>query len=333
MRIGNLDTDERIFVIAEIGNNHEGDFALAQEMIGRAAEVGVDAVKFQTFIPELFISRADRERIDRLRSFQLSFSQFEALAKQAESAGVTFFSTPLDLESAHFLNSIQPIFKIASGDNNFFPLIETVASFNKPTIISTGLVDFKYLDKLRAIWERQNGTAELAYLHCVASYPAPTDQANLGAIVSLRNRYPELTVGYSDHTLGIEAATYAVAAGARIVEKHFTLNKKHSDFRDHHLSADPNEMTELVSMIRRVDKMIGRFEKKSQLCETDLQIAARRSIAVKRDLPANHELTWQDLCWVRPGSGIAVGREKYVLGRHIRRAMRRGELLQPEDLF
>lgn len=332
MRIANFDTDDRVFVIAEIGNNHEGDFALAQEMIGRAAEAGADAVKFQTFIPELFISRADIERIERLRSFQLSFSQFEALAKQAELAGVIFFSTPLDVESAHFLNDIQPLFKIASGDNNFFPLIETVASFNKPTIISTGLVDFTYLDELRVIWEQQSGMTELAYLHCVTSYPVPIDQANLGAIASLRNRYPDLTVGYSDHTLGIEAATYAVAAGARIIEKHFTLNKKHSDFRDHQLSADPREMTELVDMIRHVDRMTGGFEKKSQLCEAPLQIAARRSIAVKRDLPVNHELTWQDICWVRPGSGIAAGQEKYVLGRHIRRAMRRGDLIQLDDL-
>lgn len=333
MRIGTFNTDKRVFVIAEVGNNHEGDFTLAQEMIGLAAEAGVDAVKFQTFIPELFISRSDEERIDRLRSFQLSFSQFEALAQQAESAGLIFFSTPLDLESAYFLNSIQPLFKVASGDNNFLPLIEILASFGKPTIISTGLADFALLDKLHTIWREQSGTAELAFLHCVASYPVPTEQANLGAIHTLQKRYPELTIGYSDHTLGIEAAIYAVAAGARIVEKHFTLNKQHSDFRDHQLSADPADMAELVDAIRHVDDMVGSGEKTAQPCEEALQVAARRSIAVKYDLRANHELVWQDLCWVRPGSGIRVGQEKDVLGRRTKRVMRQGELIQPEDLL
>lgn len=333
MKIGNFDTDKRVFVIAEIGNNHEGDFTLAQEMIGRAAEAGVDAVKFQTFIPELFISRADVERIDRLRGFQLSFSQFEALAGQADLAGVTFFSTPLDLESALFLNTLQPLFKIASGDNTFLPLIETVASFGKPTLISTGLVDLALLDRLHGLWHQQAGTTDLAFLHCVASYPVPSEQANLGAIHTLQKRYPELTIGYSDHTLGIEAATYAVAAGARIVEKHFTLDKQQSDFRDHQLSADPTEMVKLVDAIRHVDAMVGSGEKTAQPCEEALQVAARRSIAVKRDLPANHELVWQDLCWVRPGSGMAVGQEKDVLMRRTKRAVRQGELIQPEDLL
>ena len=333
MRINDFDTDKNVFVIAEIGNNHEGDFTLAQEMIGRAAEAGVDAVKFQTFIPEFFISRADVERIDQLRGFQLSFSQFEALARQADTAGVTFFSTPLDLESAHFLNTLQPLFKIASGDNTFLPLIETVASFNKSILISTGLADLALLDRLHGLWQEQAGRSELAFLHCVASYPVPSEQANLGAIHTLQKRYPELTIGYSDHTLGIEAATCAVAAGARIVEKHFTLDKQHSDFRDHQLSADPTEMAELVDVIRHVDDMVGSGEKTAQPCEEELQVAARRSIAVKRDLPANYELVWQDLCWVRPGSGMAVGQEKDVLGRRTKRVMQQGELIQPEDLL
>jgi len=333
VKIGNFDTDKRVFVIAEVGNNHEGDFTLAQEMIGRAAEAGVDAVKFQTFIPELFITRADQERLDRLRSFQLSFSQFEALAQQAESAGVIFFSTPLDLESAYFLNSIQPLFKIASGDNNFLPLIETVASFGKPTIISTGLADFALLDRLQATWRQQAGVAELAFLQCVASYPVPTEEASLGAIYWLRRRYPDLTVGYSDHTLGVEASAYAVAAGARIVEKHFTLNKQHSDFRDHQLSADPAEMTGLVSSIRRIDALVGAGDKKPQPCEEALQIGARRSIASGRVLHAGTTLSLDDLIWVRPGTGFAPGDEAHVVGKVLSRTIQRGEIIYPEVLL
>jgi N,N'-diacetyllegionaminate synthase len=305
---------------------------LAQEMIGRAAEAGVDAVKFQTFLPELFVSRVDTERLNRLRDFQLTFSQFEALAQQAHSKGIIFFSTPLDLESAHFLNGIQPLFKIASGDNTFIPLIETVAGFGKPTLISTGLADLALVDQLHAIWLQQAAITDLAFLHCVASYPVPLDQANLGAIKLLQHRYPDITAGYSDHTLGIDAATYAVAAGARIIEKHFTLDKQHSDFRDHQLSADQPEMTELVKAVRQVEAMLGSGEKVSQPCEESLTILARRSIAVKRDVPVNHKLEWEDLCWVRPGSGIPVGQEETVLGRVTNQALQLGQLIQLEDL-
>lgn len=332
MKIEAFDTDEHVFVVAEIGNNHEGVFALAQEMIGRAAEAGVDAVKFQTFVPDLFVSKDDLDRMERMRRFQLDFSQFEELAQQAQLAGVMFFSTPLDLESAHFLQHLQPLFKIASGDNNFFPLIETIGSFGKPTIISTGLADIDLLDRVHRRWNQQANPSELAYLHCVACYPVRQDQANLAAVHTLRSHFPDVTVGYSDHTLGNEAALYAVAAGARIIEKHFTLDKHHSDFRDHRLSADPEEMKNLVAEIRRVELIMGSGAKAPQECEVASETAMRRSIAVVRDLPADHELAFEDLCWVRPGSGIVAGRERDVLGRRTQRSLSKGDFIRSEDL-
>lgn len=332
MKIEGFDTDNHVFVVAEIGNNHEGNFALAQEMIGRAAEAGVDAVKFQTFIPELFVSNADQDRLERMKRFQLTFSQFETLAHQAGTAGVLFFSTPLDLESAQFLNTLQPLFKISSGDNNFFPLIEAVADFGKPTIISTGLADLELLDSIHQLWVQHRHPAELAFLHCVACYPAPEDEANLAAIRVIIDHYADVTVGYSDHTLGNETALLAVAAGARIIEKHFTLDKKHSDFRDHKLSADPQDMQELVEAIRRVERILGRSEIALQPCEAEFKTSMRRSISIVRDLPANHELAIGDLSWVRPGSGIAAGRELDVLGRRTRQSLSKGSLIREEDL-
>ena len=333
MRIGNFDTDENVLIVAEIGNNHEGDFTLAQDMIGRAVEAGADAVKFQTFIPELFVSRADTDRLERLRRFQLSFSDFEALAAQAKSAGAIFFSTPLDIESAMFLNTLQPVFKIASGDNNFIPLIETVSSFGKPTLISTGLADLALVNRIYELWRQKAKTAPLGFLHCVASYPVPLQEANVGAVRTLSERFRDVTIGYSDHTIGIEASAYAVAAGARIIEKHFTLDKLHSDFRDHQLSADPQEMARLVQAIRQVEVIIGSGLKNAQPCENDLQVLARRSIAAARDIPKDHSLLWRDLCWVRPGSGIEVGQENRILGRRTKRALKQGELIQVEDLL
>lgn len=332
MKIEDFDTDERVFVVAEIGNNHEGDFGLAQEMIGRAAEAGVDAVKFQTFVPDLFVSKDNHDRLERMRRFQLDFSQFAELAKQAQLAGVVFFSTPLDLESAQFLRHLQPLFKIASGDNNFFPLIETVAGFGKPTIISTGLADIDLLDRVYRFWNQRANSSTLAYLHCVACYPVPENQANLAAIQTLRNQYPDVTVGYSDHTLNNDTAPYAVAAGARIIERHFTLDKQHSDFRDHRLSSNPEEMRNMVAEIRRVELIMGSGAKAPQKCEIASGNSMRRSIAVVRNLPADHELELMDLCWLRPGSGIATGQEREVLGRRTRRALSKGAFISVEDL-
>jgi len=335
MKIGQHDLDKSVFIIAEIGNNHEGSFSLAEEMIGRAAESGADAVKFQTIIPELFISRADSERLERLKKFQFSFDQFARLAETARHAGVTFFSTPFDLESARFLNTIQPVFKIASGDNNFAPLLDEVAGFGKPMIVSTGLADMELIrkthERIRAVWARNNVSPGLVLLHCVASYPAPPSQANLAAIASLQSAIPDATIGYSDHVIGIAAATAAVAAGARVIEKHFTINKNHSDFRDHQLSADPADMRAMVEAIREVTAMLGTGEKKPQACENDLAVAARRSIAAARDLSKGAVLTDSDLIWVRPGSGIAPGKENLLLGKRLQRGLLRGEIFHAND--
>lgn len=332
MRINDVDTDKNVFVIAEIGNNHEGDFTLAQEMIGRAADAGVDAVKFQTFVPESYVSCSDPERLERLRKFELAKTDIEVLSKQASECGLLLFSTPFDIESAHFLNSFQPIFKVASGDNNFFPLIDVVASFEKPTLISTGLANLDLLDKLYRKWEQKADKLNLAFLHCVASYPVPNEQANLGAIATLKRRYPDLTIGYSDHTLGIDAAIYAVAVGAKIIEKHFTIDKKYSDFRDHELSAEPSEMKTLVEKVRKLETLLGSGDKKPQPCEVSLEAAMRRSIAVVRDIPKGTILGFDDLTWVRPGNGLPIGNEYLVIGKLLNRNLQRGEIIFPEML-
>ena len=226
-----FDTSKKVFIVAEIGNNHEGSFDLAMEMVEAAAKTGVDAVKFQTFIPEFFVSRDDEARLERLNKFKLTYDQFRNLELRARELGLIFFSTPLDIESAFFLNEIQPIFKISSGDNDFYPLIKVTASFNKPTIISSGIVDLNFIKNLVDYWHSVGGCDQnLVIMHCVSSYPAPKEQANLKAISTLKSTFPNLVIGYSDHTLGIKAAIFAVAAGARIIEKHFTLNKNQSDW-------------------------------------------------------------------------------------------------------
>ena len=336
MKIGNIETNKKVFIIAEIGNNHEGSFELAKKMIISAAKTGVDAVKFQTFIPEHYVSSEDEKRLNRLREFQLSYKEFKDLSKIAKKKGLIFFSTPFDLKSAKFLNTIQPIFKISSGDNNFYQLIETIASFRKSMIVSTGMANIdmikKVYNKIIKVWSRKKKRRQnLALLHCVGSYPVPNEQANLASIIYLKKLFPDVVVGYSDHTIGAEAAVSSVMAGARIVEKHFTLNKNYSDFRDHQLSADPKEMKFIVDKIRQAEKMFGKEEKKLQKCEKEMQIAGRRSIAVTRDLIFGAKLKISDLTWVRPGKGFSPGMEKEIVGKKLVKNLKMGEIIKKGD--
>ena len=318
MTIDHFDLDERIMIVAEIGNNHEGDFALAQDLIGLAAEAGAHAVKFQTFRTEGVISPRDTKRFARLKSFELLPDQFERLSVIATNAGVLFLSTPLDLPSVAVLRPLVSAFKVASGDNTFVPLLQTLAETGKPIILSSGLVT---IDELRAsirsvkqTWAANAVDQELAILHCVSSYPVPPQEANLVAIQQLREVFG-CTVGYSDHTIGIDAAALSVAMGARIVEKHFTIDNNYSDFRDHHLSADPTQFRELVQRIECIKTLIGNGEKVPQASEQAGRESMRRSIAARRDLPAGTVIVADDLTWIRPGGGIAPGDEDLVLGR------------------
>jgi N,N'-diacetyllegionaminate synthase len=338
MQIAHLNPNQRAVVVAEIGNNHEGSYSAAEAMVGEAIRAGADAVKLQTFVPEFYVSRVlDPQRFARLNKFCLTHDEFKKLAAYAESAGSVFFSTPFDLASAEFLAAFCPALKIASGDNTFFPLLDRVASFGKPMILSTGLLDLSGVETavefLEAAATRQKRRMDLAILHCVANYPVPKEQANLGAILALRQRFPNFTIGYSDHTLGIEACVLAVAAGARIIEKHFTLDHHYSDFRDHQLSATPAELRELVERVRTVEAMLGPIDKLRQLGENEDTVRAmRRSIAAKRELPSGAMITAADITWVRPGTAIPPGQESLVVGKQTARSLAPGELISLGDL-
>lgn len=322
-----------VAIVAEIGNNHEGSCALAEEMIGRAAETGVDAVKFQTFQPEHYISRRDAERFARLERFRLSDDDYDRLKKVAESAGVHFFSTPFDLASARFLNGLCDVFKISSGDNVFYPLIEEVAGFSKPMVLSGGLATLDDLaaakDRIEAVWERNGVSPGLVLLHCVSSYPVKPEEANLAAIETLRRTF-DCPIGYSDHTAGTEAAVLSVAAGARLIEKHFTIDKNYSDFRDHQLSAEPDEMAELVERVRAAVVMMGSGVKVPQPGELPGLIDIRRSVVAARNLTSGEPLQIEDITWVRPGGHLPPGEEHKILGRTLSRDIAAGDPITPK---
>jgi N,N'-diacetyllegionaminate synthase len=335
MRIGNLDSSKQVLIIAEIGNNHEGDFGLAKELVGLAAESKVDIVKFQTFVPSEYVRRSDVDRFARLSKFALTIEQFHELHVLANKLGLVFLSTPFDLSSATALNNFVPAFKIGSGENTFYPLLERVSSFGKPIIMSCGVTetaDIRYAQALiERIWASQDRSADFAVLHCVSSYPTPPAQANLLAISKLKGLLG-CEVGYSDHTLGIDASVLAVAVGATIIEKHFTISHDYSDFRDHALSATPAEMKELVTRVREASVMLGDGVKSVGEIEKPMTIAMRRSIVAKNDLPVGHVISFDDLSWVRPAGGLPPGSESRVLGRSLKSFIKAGEPISLEAL-
>lgn len=321
---------DRTFIIAEIGNNHEGDFGVAKALVERAAECGVDAVKFQTFKTAEFVSPQQTERYQRMTGFELTFDQFTALAELAKSLNLRFISTPLDHSSARFLGGIVDAIKIASGDITHFPLISIAAAHPVPMILSTGGSTLEEVDAAFRTARKAKVTGrssdEIAILHCVSAYPTPADQANLRAIHTLQSRYQN-AIGYSDHTVGTEVAVTAVAMGARIIEKHFTLANDYSDFRDHQLSADPNTMANLVNRIRATEATFGTGEKISQPCEESSISEIRRSVAAARDMSAGEVITEEDLVWLRPASGLPPGQEHRVLGKPLDADLPAGSLI------
>jgi N,N'-diacetyllegionaminate synthase len=335
VRIGGFNTDERVLVIAEIGNNHEGDFAAAAEMLHLAAEAGADVVKFQAIVPEHLVPPSQPKRLAQLRRFQLQPEQFAMLKTEADRVGVLFMCTPFDLPGVAILDPLVPAFKVSSSDNDFFPLLEAVARTGKPVVLSSGLADLdavrRSVDVIHEVWRETGMFGDpLAVLHCAVSYPTPPEEVNLAAIRDLSTL--GVTVGYSDHALGIEAAVLSVAVGARVVEKHFTSDKHRSDFRDHRLSADPAEFRAMAERIREANTLLGRGGKRVQPTEAQVASSVRRSIAAARDLVAGETLCLSDLAWLRGHAGLRPGEEDRVLGKRLLRDVAEGEFLRSEDV-
>ena len=333
MKIGRYDLTKEVLIVAEIGNNHEGSRQLAEDMISLAAESGADAVKFQTIVPERLLSKNSSDSFARFKRFQLTFSDYENLAVKSRDEGMLFLSTPFDIESALFLKELVPAFKIASGDNNFWQLLKVVANTALPIIVSTGLMSFDEATTttkfIQNIWRDRDIDQELALLHCVSSYPTPPTQANLLAIQDLSSIIS--TIGYSDHTIGIEAPVLAVALGARIIEKHFTIDKNYSSFRDHHLSADPREFKEMVRRIRLGSQYLGSGVKIVQNCEEPNLVNMRRSIvAITLEALERQNMSINDIDWIRPGGGLV--QEDKVVGKRAVRFIEAGQRITINDI-
>ncbi|OGE76837.1 MAG: hypothetical protein A3C85_03970 [Candidatus Doudnabacteria bacterium RIFCSPHIGHO2_02_FULL_48_21] len=269
----NIGRNKPTFIIAEAGINHDGDLDLAFKMVDTAKAAGSSAIKFQTYTAEKR-AKADSPIFAGLKQRELSYDQQRKIKEYADQKGLMFFSTPFDPEAAEFLQSLEvPLMKIASFDIVNKVLLEAVAKTGTPTIISRGMASREEIDTAVKIFEKY-GT-EYAILHCVSSYPAPKEEVNLNIINSLLQNY-SCPVGYSDHTLGAEACVYAVALGARIIEKHFTTDKTRSG-ADHSMSADGGDIKELVEKIRQLETMLGNGEIKSLPVEEPIRIYRRET--------------------------------------------------------
>ena len=328
-------TLDRTWIAAEIGVNHEGDEAVAIDLINKAAHAGADAVKFQTFEIEHYISTEQPERYQRTKGFQLSRDAFRRLKAAADAAGVLFFSTPLSFHDVAFLDEIAPIFKVSSGDLTFLDLIETIAATNKPMIVSTGLGSHDEIaaavDRILSVRPSARDDGSLMLMHCVSVYPTDANNANLRNIQWLKDAFG-VPVGYSDHTLGTKACELAVAVGAVALEKHFTYRKEDQAFHDHRLSADPDDLVALVAMVRQAERHLGNYERRSLEAEINNMDNMRRSIGTIRDVAQGEVLSADDLTWLRPAWGLGPDAMDAMVGRSVARSIPAGHLVREEDL-
>ena len=327
---------KKVYIIAEIGNNHEGNFNTAKKLIKAAANTGVDAVKFQTFITNDFVS-LDHPSFQRLKKFEFTHQQFLKLKKFSNKQKLNFISTPLDFLSASFLKKNCKIIKIASGDNNFYDLINIFLDYKKQLIISTGMMNVANIEQLiKFILEKKGNKFlknNLSLLHCISSYPAEDKSLNLMSLRYLADKYKEINIGYSDHSVGYDACVTAVALGARIVEKHFTLSNNFSNFRDHKLSLNPVDMKIMVKKIRKVEMQLGKYEKLIQKNEIKLISASRRSMIAKKLVVKNESITFHNTSFLRPqhkGSRIV---NEILNKKRTKKSVKPGELIKNKFLY
>ncbi len=330
----------QVFVIAEIGINHDGSAVQAEKLIDAAVDAGADAVKFQSYrVDRLLIPSRDRyaqqadgaeSAYQMLRRCELSWDDQSKLKKHADKRDILFLSTPFDEESADFLDSIDvPAFKIASGDVTHTPLLRHVGAKGKPILLSTGM---SYLSEVAdAVYTlRSVGAKEIVLMHCVSSYPALPSQMNLRALQTMQS-YFELPVGLSDHSDGILASLMAVPLGAVVLEKHFTLDKNASG-PDHKASMDVADLKSLVRSLRDVEASLGDGRKRPCDIEEESRLFGRRSIVAAVDIRGEEKIAEWMLTFKRPGSGLEPRYLEKVIGTTARRNIGKDTILQWEDL-
>lgn len=334
-----------VLIIAEAGVNHNGDLNIAKALIDAASDAKVDIVKFQTYKTEKLVSKKAKQasyqqkntksegQFAMLKKLELPEDWHYKLKAYAETKGVQFLSTGFDHDSLDFLNSMGPsFFKIPSGEISNKPYLEHVAAFKKPIVLSTGMSNMEEISAALSVLANNGISKEqLCVLHCNTEYPTPFEDVNLKAMCSIQNHF-NVEVGYSDHTLGIEVAVAAVALGAKVIEKHFTISRA-MEGPDHAASLEPDELKEMVKSIRNIEKALsGNGIKAPSPSELKNKTAARKSIHINTALNTNDRVERHHLDITRPGDGINPMQIDEVVGKKIKTDLQADSKLKWEDL-
>jgi N,N'-diacetyllegionaminate synthase len=333
----------KALIIAEIGVNHNGDINLARQLIDAAKESGADAVKFQTFKAstlatietekvgyQLNTTSPDETHYEMLRSLELSYENHIDLLNYCKGVGIEFLSTPYDIESAKFLEEIGVnFFKTASADLIDIPLQTYIASTGKSAIVATGMATLGEIERVVNIYE-EVGNSNVILLHAVSNYPCSDLSLNLLALKTLADAF-SLPIGFSDHSEGFVAAIIAVAYGAKVIEKHFTLDKSMIG-PDHRASSTPTEFSELVKGIRRAEVMMGSRRKTCQFEEQQMKLVSRKSVTLARAMKAGEVLKISDIHLLRPGNGLDPSFIPDLVGKVIRNNLEIGHRLEWSDV-
>jgi N-acetylneuraminate synthase/N,N'-diacetyllegionaminate synthase len=338
----------KVLIIAEAGVNHNGSLDLALKLVDAAAAAGADVVKFQTFKAQQLASTSakkasyqqdndpseDNTQLAMLSKLELPLEWHYTLKKHAEAQGITFASTAFDIDSLNFLAELGlPFFKIPSGEITNRPLIEHIAKLGKEVILSTGMATVSEIkEAIDVLLEGGISRTQITVLHCNTEYPTPMEDVNLHAMLAIQKEL-NVQVGYSDHTLGIEVPIAAVAIGARVIEKHFTLDQTMTG-PDHKASLEPAALKQMVQAIRNIELAIsGTGEKAPSPSEIKNIAVARKSICYASDMMPNDIISEAHLIMLRPGTGVSPMEYRQLIGKKLNRPVRKGDLFDWTDII
>lgn len=343
--MAHLFLEDKCFIIAEAGVNHNGKLELAEKLVDVAVEAKADAVKFQTFKTERVVSifadkakyqkkttDAAESQFEMIKKLELSLEDFEEIKKHCDKKGIIFLSTPFDYESVDFLEDLVSLYKVSSGEITNLQFLKYIAKKGKPIILSTGMSSLGEVEEGISAITNANPSFfisathhssfsihpssiagyPLILLHCVSNYPASFEEINLKAMLTLKKAF-KLPVGYSDHTLGIEIPISAVALGAKVIEKHFTLDKNLPG-PDHKASLEPQELKAMIAAIRNIEKALGNGIKKLNKSELEIMKVGRRSLVAARDIKSGETVQEEDIVIKRPGIGVPPKFREIIIG-------------------
>ena len=332
-----------VYIIAEAGVNHNGDVKTAIRMIEKAKECGCDCIKFQTFKTERLVTKKAKKadyqventqnkdsQFSMLKALELTYDDFYLLKEHCDKVGIDFMSTPFDCESVDLLEQLNvAIYKMSSGDITNKQLLEYVADKQKPVIVSTGMCTMDEVHEA-VKWIEQRGNQQITLLHCTSNYPTSYNEVNMNAMSALHHEFP-YRIGYSDHTKGIIIPVMAVAMGAMVIEKHFTLDKEMVG-PDHKASLDVDELENMVAAIRNIEVAKGDGIKQPTISELSTRDVARKSIVLRHEMKSGECLRLEDMDIKRPGTGIAPKYIGELNGKRLIRDMEAEEMLRFEDV-